>query len=170
MPYSFCPRCAARLTPRRLEGRSRPVCPDCGFVDYNNPLPCVGVLALDHGKVLLVKRAVEPFKDYWDIPGGFLESDEHPDVGARREFLEETGLHIEPAEALGFFMDTYGQDQEPTLNICLLARVVGGEQHAGSDAADLRWFPLDGLPDGIAFNWERRALDLLIERLRSAGR
>jgi len=112
-------------------------------------------------RVLLVKRAVEPFRGYWDIPGGFLESGEHPADGARREILEETGLLIEPTEVLGFFMDVYGPEDEPTLNICYLARVVGGEEKAGSDAAEMRWFPVDQLPKQIAFRWEREALDLL---------
>ncbi|MDH4179035.1 MAG: NUDIX hydrolase [Armatimonadota bacterium] len=167
MTFTFCPKCGARLEARRIEDRDRPTCPGCGFVHYNNALPCVGVLALKQGNVLLVKRAVEPFKGYWDIPGGFLESDEHPYVGAKREFLEETGLKIEPTEVLGFFMDIYGEDEEPTLNICLLARVTGGQERAGSDAVGLEWFPLDALPQNIAFNWEREALDLLAQRLEA---
>ena len=161
MLYTFCPKCGTRLATRRIEDRDRPVCPGCGFVHYNNALPCVGVLAVDKGDVLLVERAVEPFKGYWDIPGGFLESDEHPAAGAKREFLEETGLEIEPTEVLGFFMDTYGEDEEPTLNICLVARIAGGKERAGSDAVSLRWFPLDALPDNIAFNWEQKALSIL---------
>ena len=112
-------------------------------------------------QVLLVRRAVEPFRGYWDIPGGFLESGEHPAAGARREVREETGLEIEPTEVLGFFMDVYGPEQEPTLNICYLSRIIGGEEKAGSDAAETRWFLLDQLPEQLAFAWEREALDLL---------
>jgi hypothetical protein len=58
-------------------------------------------------------------------------------------------------------MDTYGEDEEPTLNICLVAHIVGGEERAGSDAVSLKWFPLDALPDNIAFNWEQEALAIL---------
>ena len=170
MPYTFCPQCATRLSPRTLDGVERLVCSECGWVFYDNSLPCVGVLALREGKVLLVKRAVPPFEGYWDIPGGFLESGEHPEEGARREFLEETGLHIEPTELLGFFMDVYGEEEQPTLNVCYLARLKGGEEKAGSDAADIGWFPLDALPERIAFNWEQEALALLRERIRGADR
>lgn len=172
--YVFCPQCATRLVPCRVDQRDLLSCPACDWVFYNNSAPCVGVLvvrgrpagipALQGREVLLVKRAVEPFKGYWDIPGGFLESGEHPADGARREAREETGLEIEPAEVLGFFMDVYGPDEEPTLNICYLARITGGEEMAGSDAAEMRWFPLDQLPEQIAFAWERDALDLLVSR------
>ena len=57
MLYTFCPKCGTRLATRRIEDRDRPVCPECGFVHYNNALPCVGVLAVDKGDVLLVDTA-----------------------------------------------------------------------------------------------------------------
>jgi len=164
MPSRFCLQCGTRLTARHTDGRDLLACPACSFVFYNNSLPCVGVLVTDGDSVLLVRRAVEPFKGYWDIPGGFLDSGEHPAEGAKREVLEETGLIIEPTEVLGFFMDVYGPDDEPTLNICYLATVVGGKEKAGSDAAETRWFQLGDLPSKIAFNWEQEALALLARR------
>ena len=180
MPHTFCPQCASRLEARGQETSSCPTCPVCGWVFYNNSAPCVGVVvvrerpagmppaahipALQGREVLLVKRAVEPFKGYWDIPGGFLESGEHPADGARREVLEETGLLIEPTEVMGFYTDVYGPENEPTLNICYLAKVVGGEEKAGSDAEGMEWFPMDELPERIAFSWEREALDAVRRR------
>ena len=159
MPYTYCPYCAARLVPREHEGRTLPSCPDCSFVFYNNSAPCVGVVVVRDGAVLLVKRALEPFRGYWDIPGGFLESGEPPAEGARRELREETGLEIAPTEVVGIYMDVYGEEQEPTLNICYLATVIGGEERAGSDATETAWFALDALPEQIAFTWEREALE-----------
>ncbi len=182
MPYKFCPQCATPLEPREVEGRTLPACPACGWVFYNNSAPCVGVVVVRPGpgghvqenpapalreEVLLVERGIEPFKGWWDIPGGFLESGEHPAEAARREVLEETGLEIEPVEVLDFYMDVYGPENEPTLNICYLAQVVDGEERAGSDAERLGWFPLDALPDKIAFNWEREALETI--RARRVG-
>ncbi len=154
------------LEPREIDGRDLLACPACGWVFYNNSAPCVGVVVRrgQAEEVLLVKRAIEPFKGWWDIPGGFLESGEHPAEAARREALEETGLEVEPIEVLDFYMDVYGPDNEPTLNICYLAQVVGGEEQAGSDAEGLGWFPLDALPEKIAFNWEREALEKIRAR------
>jgi 8-oxo-dGTP diphosphatase len=160
VPYLYCPQCGSRLANRTIERRDRASCERCGFVDYENPKPCVGVLVVDAGKVLLVERAAEPFKGYWDIPGGFLDAAEGPAEAARREMLEETGLEIDPVEVLDFWLDAYGED-ETTLNICYIARVVGGKPAPGSDAVNLRWFPLDDLPDNIAFTWEREALERL---------
>ena len=161
MAHNFCPECGGLLSLRVLHGAERMACRKCRFVLYENSKPCVGVLALSEGRVLLVKRAIEPFKGYWDIPGGFLEAGEHPADGAVREMREETGLEIEPVEILGIFMDVYGPEQLPTLNLCYLAKVSGGEPRASSDASDLAWFPVDKLPDEIAFSWEKEALALL---------
>lgn len=173
--YTFCPKCATRLEPRDHHGRTLPTCPNCAFTFYNNSAPCTGVFVLrpcvgqelaSCHEVLLVKRAVEPFKGWWDVPGGFLESGEHPEAGAKRELWEETGLIIEPTELLGFWPDVYGPEEEPTLNIGYVARIIGGEMKAGDDASELAWFPLHALPEQIAFNWEREALGVLAERMK----
>lgn len=161
MAYKFCPECAERLETRTVDEQCLQACRKCGFVHYNNPRPCVGVLLVEGGRVLLVQRAVEPFKGYWDVPGGFLNSDEHPAEAARREMLEETGLAAAPTEVLGFWMDRYGEEDFHTLNICYLAERAGGEERAGSDAVTMRWFPLDEFPEALAFNWVREALELL---------
>ena len=52
------------------------------------------------GRVLIGRRKIEPKQGHWDLPGGFLEEGEKPLDGLRREFLEETGLAIEPVEWL----------------------------------------------------------------------
>jgi len=103
----------------------------------------------ERGRVLLARRAQEPFKGRWDIPGGFLEEGEHPLDGARRELREETGLEVELLEFLGAWMDSYGGDStaEATLNLYWTARAVGGEAAPADDVDDLRWFAPDELPD-----------------------
>ena len=165
MAFAFCPDCGGRLGERLLDEHPRQVCQACGFVLYENSKPCSGVLVVRDDKLLLVERATEPFKGYWDIPGGFLEPGEHPEAGSIRELQEETGLTVRPTELLGIWMDVYGPRQEPTLNLCYLAEVVGGEESAGSDASALRWFPLADLPERIAFAWEAEAIAVLKARL-----
>lgn len=147
------------------ETRSRQTCQTCGFIFYQCSKPCVGVLVAKKNEVLLIKRAIEPFKGFWDIPGGFLENGEHPVIGAIRELQEETGFIIEPLEILDIFMDSYGPEQLATLNICYTAKVVGGNPKTGSDAIDLKWFPLNSLPHDIAFEWQKKALGLLKKKL-----
>jgi ADP-ribose pyrophosphatase YjhB (NUDIX family) len=150
--WEWCPRCREQL--RGNEARVE--CPACGFVFYASSKATSGALVEDgDGGVLLVRRAKEPFKGHWDIPGGFLEEGEHPLDGLRRELREETGLEVEPVEFLGVWMDRYGGDStaEATLNLYWTARVMSGEARAADDVDDLRWFGLDELPppDALAF-------------------
>ncbi len=161
MKYSFCPKCGSRLAVRLIDHHERLICTRCAFVFYQNSKPCVGALVVERGKLLLVKRAKEPFKDYWDIPGGFLEAGEHPEIGVKREIHEETGLLIQPGDILGIFMDIYGDSGEPVLNIFYTATVIGGQARAGSDATHVQWFDLNALPEQIAFESAGEVLALL---------
>ena len=150
--WRFCPRCGAEL---RHDG-SRVECEACGFVAYGSSKPTAGALCEDgEGRVLLARRAHEPFKGRWDIPGGFLEEGEHPLDGLRRELREETGLEVEPLEFLAAWMDRYGGDStaEATLNLYWTARVVSGEPVPADDVSELAWFAADELPakDELAF-------------------
>lgn len=140
----------------------RLACPECGFVAYASSKATAGALVEGDGRLLLVRRAKEPFKGRWDIPGGFLEEGEHPLEGLRRELREETGLEVEPLEFLGAWMDRYGGDStaEATLNLYWTARVVGGEPAAADDVDDLRWFGRDELPGGDELAFENVPLVL----------
>jgi 8-oxo-dGTP diphosphatase len=80
----------------------------------------------------------------WDLPGGFLGEDEHPEDALRRELREETGLEVEPTAWFGAFMVPY--DERIVVNLVWHARVVGGEPRAADDVSELRWFARDELP------------------------
>lgn len=156
MIYKFCSNCGARLeSTQSLEPQH---CTSCGTYHYHNSKPCAGALVIQDGNVLLVKRKVEPFKGWWDIPGGFLEAGEHPEDGAKREVREETGLDVRLTRLHGIYMDTYGDSNSHTLNIYYLAEPISGVPRAGSDAVDYQWFALSELPEQIAFRHARRVL------------
>lgn len=144
--WRFCPRCSAELV---IEQASLS-CPECGSRYYANSAPTVGALCEDElGRLMLVRRAVEPRKGKWDTPGGFLEEGEAPLDGLRRELREETGLEIEPGEFAGALIDLYGDGPEAqfVLSLNWLARIVGGEPVAADDISEMRWFAADELPD-----------------------
>jgi ADP-ribose pyrophosphatase YjhB (NUDIX family) len=141
---------------KTLEQLPRLVCPACGRVHWENAKPCAGALVVRNGKVLLVRRRVEPFLGYWDIPGGFCEADEHPALAAIRETREETGLEIELTGLLGLWMDEYeGRD---TLTVHYLARPLGRQLRPDDDADGAAWFAPSALPRRIAYDNGRRAL------------
>jgi 8-oxo-dGTP pyrophosphatase MutT (NUDIX family) len=64
------------------------------------PSPCGDVIAVHDGRVLLIERAREPDKGGWAFPGGHLEPGEFPEMGALREFQEETGLDVAEIDIL----------------------------------------------------------------------
>lgn len=143
--WRFCPRCAQALE----HGEGRVSCAACGFVGWANSAPCaVALVEDDEGRLLLGRRAVEPYRGLWDTPGGYLHEHEHPLEGLRRELLEETGLVVEPTAFLGVWMDWYGEGPaaNSTLNLVWRARAVSGELRAADDVAELAWFPPGGLP------------------------
>jgi 8-oxo-dGTP diphosphatase len=93
--------------------------------------------------VLLGRRAFDPGKGLWDLPGGFLHEDEHPLDGLRREIREETTLEIEPIDFLGFWLEPY----DGRIVLCLAWTAHGrGKAEAGDDLVELRWFDPDELP------------------------
>ena len=159
--WKHCPRCGAALE----SDPERAACPACGSVFWANsqPTACAFVTDAD-GRLLLGRRAGEPWRGYWDTPGGFLEEGEDPLDALRRELREETGLEVEVGAFVGAFTDRYGNgpDAPFTLNLYWTARVLGGEERAADDVDELRWFDPDELPpdDEIAFENVTRALTL----------
>jgi len=151
--WRTCPRCEGRLD----NDGTRAICGGrCGSIYYANSAPCVSALIEDgSGRLLLARRAIEPYLGLWDAPGGFLEEGEHPIDGLRREVLEETGLEGRPERFVGAWMDLYGDAPEAaaTLNLYWTVRLADGEPVAADDVAELRWFDRDGLPaaDELAF-------------------
>lgn len=156
MHYNFCSHCGAPLA--QGDAFAAQECRTCGMWHFHNSKPCAGALVVQNGRVLMAQRAIEPFKGFWDIPGGFLEAGELPEAGAKRELLEESGLEIELDGFLGMHIDTYGNSNFYTLNMYYAAHVVSGTPRATDDVAALKWFAMDELPQEFAFAHEHRVM------------
>lgn len=100
---------------------------------------CVGAVVHDHsGRLLLIRRATEPGRGLWSIPGGRVLPGEIDIDAVRREVHEETGLLVEVGSLLGSVVR-----QAPGGAVFDIhdysARVYGGTLSAGDDAAEARW-------------------------------
>lgn len=160
--WKHCPRCRAGL--RRDDNKAE--CGDCGFVTYGSSKPTASAAVIDDdGRVLLSRRAVEPFAGKFDLPGGFLEEGEHPLDCVRRELQEEAGVRIEPLDFLGIWTDLYGDRGLSTLNMYWRARIVAGEPEPADDVEELRWFAADDVPhDELAFGHLPEVLSALRDK------
>ena len=112
--------------------------------DYpDRPIVGVGAVVIDGESALVVRRATEPLKGQWSMPGGMLELGEKLRDGLAREVLEETGLEVEVGEVLdvfdSIFPDAEGRTQYHYVLIDYRCTVRGGTAKAGSDVSEVRW-------------------------------
>jgi ADP-ribose pyrophosphatase YjhB (NUDIX family) len=142
---NFCPECAAPLERAPRLGQIRPVCPACGYVHFCDPKVAAIALVESDGKVLLTRRAVEPAKGRWTLPGGFVDCNEDPREAAVRECREETGLEV----AIDGLVDlTYGKAHVDGADIVIIYRgqVEGGTPVARDDVDAVAFFGPHELP------------------------
>ncbi len=130
------------------------------------PVPAVAAVIIEDGKLLLVRRAAEPSKDKWSIPGGSVEWGEPLVEALKREVREETGLEIEVGQVAGVFdliiRDERDKPRRHYVIIDFLSRAAGGTLRAGDDAAEVQWVPVENL-DTYELS------DLLQARLKKMG-
>jgi ADP-ribose pyrophosphatase YjhB (NUDIX family)/ribosomal protein S18 acetylase RimI-like enzyme len=158
----FCQKCGSAMKLSTLDGRSRWQCPVCGYVQYENPVPGVGVLIEHQGRLVLVQRDRPPRAGEWALPSGFIEADESVEDAAVREALEETGLHIELVELFGVYSFPEGPPRSGLI-IFYRARTKNiATLHAGDDARDVRLFGPDEFPP-ICFRTHREVLTRWLE-------
>ena len=140
---------------------------------YKYPHPAVTADCVIFGfdgvsiKVLLIQRGIEPFKDKWAFPGGFMKIDETVEECAKRELEEETGLKDTSVEQFYTFSDVNRDPRERVITVAHYALVRLSEVKGGDDAATARWFAQDEIPS-LAFDHDRilrMAINCLKERI-----
>lgn len=154
---NFCQVCGQAMTDRWSHGRMRRVCPSCGFIHFEDPKVAVTALVEHDDRVLLIRRAMNPERGKWALPGGYVDYGEDPREAAQREVREETGLEVEITRLVGVRggPSPYGG---PTVIIDYAARVTGGTAQPLDDAAEIGWYAAaDPLPE-IAFDSTRDLL------------
>ncbi|MDD5039678.1 MAG: NUDIX hydrolase [Patescibacteria group bacterium] len=167
--YKYCPVCSKRLGIRRDGGLPRLACKKCGFIFYQNSKPTASAFITDRrGRILLVKRAINPKRDWWDAAGGFLEDGEHPLKGVQRELREELGVRLKNISPLGIYMDTYRNHYTVSvLNIIYRAEIASGTMRPMDDVSEARWFRTTEIPwSRLAFRWMKPAMRDLLKVLK----
>lgn len=143
---------------------------------YEYPRPALTVDAVVFGldeedlKVLLIRRALEPFRGKWALPGGFVRVEESLEDAVRRELQEETGITQLFLEQLYTFGAVDRDPRERVVTVAYYALVKLSAHHikAATDARDAAWFAISEA-SGLAFDHDR-ILGLALERLKGKVR
>ena len=127
--------------------------------DYPRPSVTVDIVLFNRAaealEVLLIKRAREPFKGRWALPGGFVDEDESLEAAAARELKEETGLYGISLEQVGAFGDPGRDPRGHTVSIAFASLLENRpEAKADDDAEDARWHSVARLPK-LAFDHKK---------------
>lgn len=135
------------------------------------PLVAVAALVLRGNELLLVRRASEPGRGKWSIPGGAVNLGERLREAVVREVHEETGLVVEVLDLLDV-VEVIKRDEEGRVKyhyviIDYLARPLSGQVRAASDALEARWVRLEDVPKLDITNTLRRLLERHWEKLVS---
>jgi ADP-ribose pyrophosphatase len=160
--FQYCPRCATKHDdPGRVPFR----CGECGFAVFFGPVAAVGGLIVNAtGQLLLVRRARDPGKGKWGLPGGFVDREETIEEALTREVYEETRLRLDTTELLVTFPNRYDYSGVVTsvidlFYVCRAADPISVELEA-AELDEFAWvMPTRAHLDKMAFPSNRRAIE-----------
>jgi 8-oxo-dGTP diphosphatase len=141
----------------------------CDFMarEYpDHPVVGVGAVVVRDGRALIVKRAHEPRKGEWSLPGGLLDLGESLADAVRREVREETGLDVELGPIIETFdrvhRDESGRIRYHFVIVDYVCWSASGEALAGSDAEAVAWVRADEID---TYGVNRHAKDVILRGL-----
>lgn len=155
---NFCSNCGHKISFGKIpdDEIERFYCEECGTIHYQNPKVIVGSLPRWEDKILLCKRAIEPRKNLWTLPAGFLENGERIEEGAIRETKEEANADIEIVR----LFSVYSLPEVAQIYCMFLAELKNLNFHPGHESSEVELFKKAAIPwDEIAFNSIRFTLD-----------
>jgi 8-oxo-dGTP diphosphatase len=149
--YRFCPRCGGALARRLLKAGEpeRLVCDACGFVFYIDPKIAVGTIIRSlSGRIVLVRRAIEPGYGKWVFPGGYVDRGEPLTAAAVREAREECGLDVR----LDGLVNIYSYAGRAPVIVVYAATATGGTLAVDDECLETAEFASEMIPwDNLAF-------------------
>lgn len=160
----FCGECGAPCDTTADRGEP-PVCAEHGprWEAIRNA-PCASVIIQrPDGRVLLGRRAIDPWRGWWEIQGGFCDYGEHPAATARREAIEEVRLEVELVEWRGDYLHPVPGDDVWRMVTVYLGRPTDPDAEPsvdGREVVEAEWFALDALPEQVVPGHLARLVDL----------
>ena len=158
-PPSFCSYCGGDLLEKLLptEDRPRLVCP-LGHVTYVNPKIIANIIPERDGRILLMRRGIEPRYGYWTMPGGFVEIDESPEDAAIREASEEVNLDVNLNSLVGIYSKP-APDGPGIVALVFRGTTDSGNPTPSREALEVAWFSPEEIPwDDLAYETTHWAL------------
>ncbi len=130
---------------------------------YKNPSLTTDIFIFDDNEnFILIKRKNEPYKDYWALPGGFVDYGECVEDAAAREALEETSIHVKLDKLVGVYSDPSRDPRGHTVSITYTAKGDMSQMKAADDACDIAIFTKKDLEKiNLAFDHEKIINDCL---------
>ncbi len=155
---NFCTSCGNSVTLRIPEGddRERYVCTSCELIHYSNPRVIVGCVPVHEGRVLLCRRAIEPRKNYWTLPAGFMENGETTPEGAARETWEEARAKVSNLQLYRLFDVPYISQ----VYMFYRCDIDNGAYGVGPESLESALYTEDQIP------WDEIAFPVVLETLR----
>lgn len=169
-PIRHCKSCGAAVhyrLPDDGDTKERAVCPACATVHYENPLNVVGTIPYLGDQVLLCLRNIEPRRNKWTLPAGFMELGETVQEGACRETREEAGAQFE-LEDLFSVVSVVSAGQ---VHFFYRARLTSDQFDPGHETVRAQLYREADIPwDDIAFTTVRETLKrFFADRRAGAG-
>ena len=166
MSIQYCNQCGHKVKYQTPEGDNKPraVCQNCFYVQYENPLIVTGCIIEHEGRILLGKRTIEPRKNCWNVPAGFLENGESTLDGAIREVKEEVLADVKNIELFG----VYSIVQRSQVHIYYRAQLDSADYGAGAETSESKLFLPDDIPwDNLAFPVNITALKHYVREMQT---
>ena len=160
--FQFCPMCGHHYQENDFTDFQY-LCQNCDYSMFENLITAVGAIIIQNQKLLMVKRAFEPQKDTWDLPGGFTQANEHPKESLQREVREELSVEASIKQLFGIYAPNaylYKGKYNYVCDIFYRVELENNRLQPADDVASFQWFSLDKLPsiDSLAFDSTKQVI------------
>ncbi|MBN2123989.1 MAG: NUDIX hydrolase [Deltaproteobacteria bacterium] len=156
--FKYCPVCGEKMEQATLKENepARLVCTGCAFVFYLDPKVVACSVVEMNGKIVILKRALNPQRGKWVLPGGYVDRGEEVQTAAVRETLEECGVRTRIKDLLG----VYSYPGKTEVLVAYVAAYLSGKLSADDETLDVRLVGPEEIP------WEHLAFQSTVDILR----